>query len=185
MLKMLSKTQQETESGLIQVLQVVCASLALALVSQIAIPLPFTPVPLTLQTLAIYGIALGLGPKKGVAAVLLYLVQGTMGLPVFAGGLAKPLWMISPHAGYLFGFVAATWVLGKLAERRPSASILETFFILSLGDALILTLGATFLALFVGPSQAFFLGIAPFVLGSLLKISCATAITKFINKMRG
>jgi len=84
-------------------------SILLAFLSQFSIPLPFTPVPVTLQTLGVFLLAGLLGPTKGFWSVLFYLVEGSIGLPVFAGGLAKPLWFISSTAGFLFAFLPATF----------------------------------------------------------------------------
>ena len=80
------------ENWVIPAIQVFSGSILLALIAQVAIPLPFTPVPLSLQTFAVFMLALTLGSKKGTAAVVTYLIQGTLGFPVFAGGLFPWRW---------------------------------------------------------------------------------------------
>ena len=77
------------------------ASLLIAIAAQISVPLPFTPVPLTLQPLAVILIGVTLGSTRGAAAAILYLLEGLSGMPVFAGGGAGALWLAGPTAGYL------------------------------------------------------------------------------------
>ena len=93
-------------------------SLFLALMAQIAVPLPFTPVPLTLQTLAVFLLGGILGPKRALFALVAYLVEGTSGLPVFTGGAIRPLWFLGLHAGYLFAFPLAAYAVGMLTEKN-------------------------------------------------------------------
>src|SRR4051812_45046818 len=79
----------------------------LALLSQVAIPLPFTPIPVTLQTLGVFLLGGILGGRRAVYSVVGYLVQGCCGLPVFAGGVSNPLWISSLQAGFLVAFIGA------------------------------------------------------------------------------
>ncbi len=93
------------------------ASLLIALSARIAVPVPFSPAPITGQTLAVLLVGALLGSRRGALSVLAYLAEGAMGLPVFAGGGAGILWLLGPTGGYLFGFIAAAFVTGWLAER--------------------------------------------------------------------
>lgn len=163
--------------------QVLAASIGLALMAQVAIPLPFTPVPLSLQTVAIFFIALTLGPKKGSAAVLVYLLQGTLGLPVFTGGFSNALWFIGPRAGYLIGFVIAVWLIGTLVETQKERTFLRTFLALAAGEGVILLLGAVWLTLFVGFPNTIYMGIYPFLMGDALKILLVTFSGKMVNNL--
>src|SRR5687767_2087712 len=83
-------------------LLVVGASALIAIAAQVAIPLPFTPVPLTLQPMAVIFIGVALGSTRGAAAAALYLLEGFSGLPVFAQGHGGPAWLLGPTAGFLY-----------------------------------------------------------------------------------
>src|SRR3990167_5991049 len=121
-------------------------SILLAFFAQFSIHLPFTPVPVTLQTLGVFLLAGLLGPTRGFWSVLFYLVEGSIGLPVFAGGLAKPLWFISSTAGFLFAFLPATFLIGKLLECRPNGgSWVYILFTLVLGQFVMYAFGMTWL----------------------------------------
>lgn len=151
-------------------------SLLIAGASQVAVRLPFTPVPLTLQTLAILLTGLCLGSKRGALAVGLYLLEGAAGLPVFAGGMGGAIWMIGPTGGYLAGFVVAAALVGFLAERRWDRKPATTVVAMVLGMAVIHLCGAAWLSTFVGPSAALAQGVLPFLLGDVLKIGAASAL---------
>lgn len=167
--------QKRTDTWVKSTLQVLGASILLALVSQIAIPLPFTPIFISMQTLAVFMIGLTLGSKKAPAAVVAYLAQGTLGLPVFAGAIAKPLWFMAPGAGYLMGFIAAAWIIGKLSEQKEH-SFSKTVAFLVLAEASILVPGSLWLSYFVGFSNAISLGVVPFLVGDILKLATVAAI---------
>lgn len=171
------------EKAVIPAIQIFTGSILLALAAQVTIPLPFTPVPLSLQTFFVFLLALTLGSKKGTLAILTYLAQGTLGFPVFAGGLANSAWLMGPRAGYLIGFVIAGWVVGKLAEKNPERSFLSTISILCLGEAAILIPGALWLSAFVGLPNMMALGVTPFLAGDMLKIIGAALSLAPLNKL--
>ena len=98
-------------------LLVTAVTLFVAALSQVRIPLPFTPVPLTGQTFAVLLVGAALGAKRGLGALSLYLVLGAFGLPFFAGGASGLAYMTGPTLGYLVGFAAAAALTGFLAER--------------------------------------------------------------------
>jgi biotin transport system substrate-specific component len=152
---------------LMSVLQVLGGSIFLALVSQISVP--FIPVPMSMQTLAVFTLGLTLGSRKAALAVAAYLVQGTLGLPVFAGGLSLPLWFMGPRAGYLIGFVAAAFIAG-LAKDKNKTALLGA---LVAADATILGMGGALLSLFTGLEQAYWAGVYPFLMGDATKIGVA------------
>ncbi|MBA3722251.1 MAG: biotin transporter BioY [Parachlamydiaceae bacterium] len=153
---------------------VLLGSIFLAVLAQIAIPLPFNLVPITLQTFGVSILAITLGSKKASLSVLTYLIQATCGLPVLAGGISNPFWIIGPKVGYLIGFVIAAYVVGKLIEKQKKSSFLKNFFILSLTEVIILTLGTLGLGFFIGWESAFLMGFLPFVPGAVLKICMTT-----------
>lgn len=169
----------------LSVLQVLVGSLFLSLMAQVAVPLPFTPVPVSLQTFAVALLAITLGSKKAPIAVMLYLVQATMGFPVLALGAVNPLWMVGPKAGYLLGFVASSFVVGKLVESNSKPSLGKSWLILSLNEAITLCLGALWLSAFVGWPNTLAMGVIPFIPGALLKISAASLAVNPIQSLKG
>lgn len=153
---------------------VLLSSILIGLFGQIAIPLPFTPVPIATQPQLILLLAALLGPRLAVAAVLTFLAQGAMGLPVFAGAVGGAAKLMGPTAGYLLGYIAAAWVTGYLIEKIREKTILKIFFAMAAGNGLIFITGCAYLSAFIGFKQALLLGAAPFILGDFLKlIFCA------------
>jgi biotin transport system substrate-specific component len=147
------------------------------------IQVPFYPVPMTMQTLAIMAIAATYGMRLGIATVLLYLAEGAFGLPVFAygGGVA---YFFGPSGGFLVGFVVAMVLVGWFAERGADKHIVQLFTTMLIADALLFAIGFAWLAYFanvgtsgtgIGASAAFAKGIAPFILGDLIKIALAAS----------
>ncbi len=151
---------------------IVAASLFIALMAHVRLPLPFTPVPLTGQTFAVLLVGAALGSRRGTAAVLVYLAEGALGLPVFAGG-AGLAYLLGPTGGYLFGFLAAAWLSGRFAERGNDRRLATAWVGFLAGEAAIYALGVPWLALFVGFPQAVALGLLPFLLGDFLKALAA------------
>lgn len=155
---------------------VIAGSLFIALSAQLAVRLPFTPVPITAQTLAVLLTGALLGWRRGIAAVLLYLGEGLAGLPVFAGGGAGPGHMAGPTGGYLVGFLLAAFTTGWLAERGWDRRFGKTFLAMLAGNVLLYVPGLLWLAKFVGAEKVFALGLYPFIIGDLLKIVIAAAL---------
>lgn len=147
---------------------------------------PFYPVPMTLQTLAILVIAATYGFRLGLAAVLLYLVEGMLGLPVFSGTPERGIgmaYMMGPTAGYLVGFVVATGFVGWFAERGADRSFLKLFAIMSIGTAIILAGGFAYLASLIGVEQAWAVGVAPFLFAGLFKTVIAALVVPAAAKL--
>lgn len=168
-----TRNHQLVRNGLL----VVGGSLLVALSAQVAIPLPFTPVPITLQTLAVLLIGAALGSKRGGLALLLYLAEGAIGLPVFAqaGGFIH---LIGPSAGYLWACPLAAFVVGLLCERGLDRSYLTSLLAMLPGTVIFYALGATWLGilLHLSVAQASVAGILPFIPGDLLKLAIAAAL---------
>ncbi len=156
---------------------VLAGSLLIALSAQIAVPLPFSPVPVTGQTLAVLLVGALLGSRRGSLAVLVYIAQGMAGLPVFAGGAAGPARLLGPTGGYLVGFVAAAYLVGLLAERGWDRRVSTTAAAMALGNVVIYAVGALWLAVFVGGLvPALTAGVMPFIPGDLVKIAIAALL---------
>jgi len=153
---------------------IVGASLFIALMAQVALYVPFSPVPISGQTLAVLLTGVLLGSKKGSLAVLAYLTEGAAGLPVFAaarGGIAV---LLGPTGGYLLGFAVAAFLVGLLAEKGWGRKLTGTLAMMTLGNLVIYAFGLPWLANFVGAEQTLSLGFYPFLPGDLLKLLLAT-----------
>lgn len=161
------------ETVLTYALHVVLGSLFLGCISQLSVPLQ--PVPITMQTLGVFILACLQGGKKASLSCLLYLVQASVGLPVLAGMISNPLWMVGTTAGYLAGFPIAAYIIGTLVERKETPTVLWTTFSIICGQLVLYTLGTTWLATFIGFEKAFVLGVLPFVPGAVLKIAIASS----------
>lgn len=154
-------------------------ALVVALAAQVIVPVPFSPVPMTLQPLAVLVVGGLLGAGSGLAALVLYLFLGLLGLPVFAGGSSGFLHLMGPTGGYLLAFplaAAATGALvGRLDAVRPS--ILRVLLAGALGMVIIHIGGVAQLALLGGdPRLAFRVGFVPFLTGDLIKIGLAVGL---------
>ena len=166
------------QSHWLNLARIVAGSLFIALAAQVSIPLPFTPVPITGQTFAILLTGILLGGNRGALAVLLYLAEGAVGLPVFAGGASGLAKFVGPTGGYLFAFPFDAYLTGRLAEagwdRKPATAGLAMF----LGSLVVLTAGSLNLARFVpgGLSSGFTLGFLPFLPGDLVKTTLAALL---------
>lgn len=151
--------------------------------ARIAVPLPFTPVPVTGQTLGVLLAGVLLGGRRGALAMLVYLAEGLAGLPVFAGGTSAwspsgagvPV-ILGPSAGYLFAFPVAALCAGALAERGWDRRFAWAAAAMAAGQILVYALGAAWLAGYVGAERAVPLGVVPFLVGDALKILLAAAV---------
>ncbi|MGL5446048.1 MAG: biotin transporter BioY [Rhabdaerophilum sp.] len=139
------------------------------------IQVPFYPVPMTMQSLVVLVIGAAFGWRLGAATLALYLVQGAMGLPVFASGGGLP-YMFGPTGGYLLGFVAAAAVTGYLAERGWTKSVIGALAAMTIGHAVIFLFGFGWLACLIGVSKAYLGGVVPFYAASLFKTLLGAAL---------
>lgn len=149
-------------------------TLALALSAKIQIP--FYPVPMTLQTLAVLAIGGAFGLRLASATVALYLLEGVLGLPVFAGVAAGPAYMAGPTGGYLVGFFFAAALIGALADRGLLRTWLGLTLVMSLGHVVMFAFGFGWLALAIGATKAWAVGVAPFYAATIVKTALAVAL---------
>jgi biotin transport system substrate-specific component len=147
------------------VLLVIAGSAIIALAAQIAIPVPFTPVPLTMQPLAVLLVGAVLGAQRGAAAATLYLLEGASGMPVFAQGHAGAIWLTASTAGFLFSYPFAAFVAGWFSQRRWSVA---GMFV---GLVVIYAGGWSWLALLTDARSAYAMGVGPFIIADLVKIA--------------
>ena len=155
---------------------IVSGSLAVGLSAQVALPLAFSPVPITGQTLAVLLVGALMGRVRGGVVMLLYLAEGVAGLPVFAGGGAGAAHLLGPTGGYLVGFVVAATVTGYLAERGWDRRFGTTLAAMLLGTVAIFVVGLAWLGLFTGTENLLAMGLYPFVPGAIAKIIVAAAL---------
>lgn len=159
----------QVSSWIKDALLVVGASFLITLSAQISIPLPFTPIGLSMQSFMILFLAGLLGSKRGTLAVIAYLAQGVLGLPVFIGGCSGILTLVGPKAGYFAGFIAGAYLTGFLLERRKEKTTLTTATAVAAGHLAIYALGFSWLSQFVGMKSAFIMGVLPFIVGDCVK----------------
>jgi biotin transport system substrate-specific component len=168
-----------------------------AAAAQVSVPLPFTPVPLTLQPMVVLLSGLVLGGRLGAASQLLYLAAGIAGLPVFAGSIALPpgpLRLIGPTGGYLLAYPLAAFVTGYLADRGFDRRYRTSCLAMLAGLIVIYAGGAAWLGLVaraaagqtpIGLQAALAAGVYPFVLADLFKLAVAAAIVPGLWRLTG
>ena len=161
------------------VILILLGTLLLAVSSKIQVP--FWPVPMTMQTFIVMIIGMLYGWKLASLTLIAYLVEGSIGLPVFAkgGGL---LYLAGPTAGYLYGMVIAAGVIGFLGERGYAKSYIKSLLPLILGTIIIFIFGVGYLGTIIGFDKALALGLYPFILSEFFKIALALALIPTIWK---
>ena len=138
------------------------------------ISIPFYPVPMTLQTLVVYFIAASMG-MVGFYSTFIYVVLGTIGLPIFAngGGIG---YIFSPTFGFLYGMVVSAFFISLFLNRELNTNLVKLSLIITIGAVIIFLCGLSHLSFFVGVEQAITLGLVPFLYSEFLKIILAIAI---------
>jgi biotin transport system substrate-specific component len=166
---------------------VVGGAVFVGLTAQVAIPLPFTPVPLTLQTFSVLLVGAALGSVRGALSMALYLLAGVAGVPWFANQQSG--WAFASF-GYIVGFVVAAWLVGRLAERGADRRVVPTIGMMALGNVVIYVFGVAGLMLLADLplSTALAKGVLPFLIGDVIKILLAAGLLpgtwKLINSRR-
>lgn len=155
---------------------ILAGSWCVALSAQAAISLPFSPVPITGQTLAVLLVGALLGWRRGGLSILSYLGQGAAGLPVFANGTSGPAVLAGPTGGYLAGFIAAALLTGWLSDRGWDRRLFTAGLAMLIGNLALYLVALPWLALFVGLDRALPAGLYPFLSGDILKILMAAAL---------
>ena len=167
------RPREKTPAGLYDISLILSGSMLIGLSAQIAIG---WPVPFTMQTFAVLIIGALFGARRGGLTVIAYLLEGAAGLPVFSLGRGGLAILFGPTGGYLFGFIAAAYITGVLAQNRWDRRIITTIFAMIIGDFLILSFGLLWLSLIVGFNNALVTGVYPFIAGDLIKIGLAAAL---------
>jgi len=156
---------------------VICASAVIAVCSRLILPLPYTPVPLTLGNFAVLLVGLAIGSRRGLAAAALYLAWGAMGMPVFSpagpGGVAQ---LLGPTAGYLWAYPVVAFMAGWIAERGPSG-FTRNVVAGAMAELALFAGGLSWLAVMTHSWQrAAFFGLYPFFFAEVVKVMAAAAI---------
>lgn len=167
------------------ILQTVIGANLIALLAQVAIPTPF--VHISGQSLGVLLIGLALGRKAAVAAMLLYLLEGAMGMPVFAGGRAGLGVLMGASGGYLLGFVAMAAILGAASDKGCLKSVWQSVAVAIVATAVMYAFGLLQLSFFVPQGTLLQNGLTPFILGDLIKACLACALVmpayRFFQKL--
>lgn len=159
------------------IVAMILASAFVALSAQAYMELRVGPVPITGQTFSVLLVGATLGSRLGAGAVLLYLVEGALGMPVFSGGNGGWAYLSGgPTGGYLVGFVVGAFITGWLAERGWDRHVLLTALAMTLGNVAIYACGVVRLADFVGWSGVWAAGVQPFLAGAIAKIALASGL---------
>lgn len=162
---------------------VIGGALFIAMAAQVALPLPFSPIPLTLQTFAVLATGAALGSRRGLASASLYLALAFAGLPVLAptadgSHLTGSAILGSPTLGYVLGFAVAAALVGRIAERGFTRTPLRTAAAMVFGNFVIYAFGVPVLAAATGVDTLTALqwGLYPFLIGDLIKIVAAAGL---------
>jgi biotin transport system substrate-specific component len=170
---------------------VVAGALFIAAAAQVAIPLPFTPVPITGQTFAVLLVGASYGARLGLLTVVLYWLLGLAGAPFYAEGLSGWETFMGPTGGYLIGFMLAAAVTGFLAERRWDRHFSSSVTAMLTGSVLIYACGLPWLAAEIdaGLQGTLEAGLYPFVVGDVLKLYLAGLLLpvawRLVRRLRG
>ncbi len=163
---------------------VVGGSLFVALCARLSLPLPFTPVPLTLANLGVLVVGLTLGSRGGFAALALYLAEGAMGLPVFSVGPGGIVQLFGPTGGYLMAYPIAAFVVGFVAE-SGNRSFARFALAAVAGNLVVFAGGLAWLAAIThGAMQAVRFGLYPFLFAEVMKVMSAAGIKSVVNAKR-
>ena len=183
----LVEVDSKIQKALRYALLALAGSVLITICTQISLPL--FPVPMTLQTFAVFLIGLTYGWRLGGITVSLYLLEGAIGLPVFSGGKGGMIVFMGPTAGYLVGFLLAATACGWFAERGFDRSYFRLFLSLIVGNILIYTPGIFWLGTLIGWDKPVLeYGLYPFIGGDLLKIAMAVlllpTVWKIVNRLK-
>lgn len=155
------------------ILKVFLGSLFLALTAQIALFFPFSPVPFTLYPVTLLVLAAVLGKKQAALAVIVYIMEGLMGMPVFAGGASGFTIFLKPNGLFVISFILTTYVSGALLHQWAKGSSLKTFVTSLLAIVLLYAIVLPSLSLMIGWGKALSLAFLPFILADFIKVVLA------------
>lgn len=180
-----SKKWLESHRLMAFLLKTVIGANLIALFAQITVPA--YPVPITGQTLAVTVVGFALGRKAGASAVLCYLLEGILGLPVFANGSFGLSALLGPSGGYLMGFVPTAYVLGYFSDKGVLNSLVKSVAVALFASAITFAFGLAQLSFFVPAENLLMAGLYPFILGGVIKAVLASILVipsyRFFSKL--
>jgi biotin transport system substrate-specific component len=184
-MKMATEVLDRTQSPAwwTQAALVVSASFFVALCARVTVPLPFTPVPLTLQNFAVLLVGLALGSRRGAVALALYLTEGALGLPVFSFGLAGIARLLGPTGGYLMAYPLVAFLSGWIGE-RGARSFRRYAVAATVGEVVLFATGVAWLTVWTRGSwwQAAHFGLYPFVFAEVAKVMAAAGLAAHLPR---
>ena len=160
-----------------QILLAIAGTIILTISAKTKVPLGF--VDMSLQTLAIFLIAIAFGSRLAIATLLLYMAQGAIGLPVFQSTPEKGIgiaYMMGPTGGYLAGFVVMAAIVGWAADRGWDRNPFKLFAAILVAEVIMMAMGYGWLASLIGAEKAWQFGVVPFIVPDLIKVALASAI---------
>ena len=176
---------QKENTTLRSLSQILFGIVFLSVLARISIPLPFSPVPLTGQTLGVFLISLTFGRTRGSLTLLSYLGLGFAGFPIFSGGLSGLSGaLFGPTFGYLIGMFAASIAMGSLADRGFTKTFTQAFAASALGSVMIFSFGLFWLSFFVPKAVLLSAGLLPFVPGDLIKMTLAASMVSTLRNAK-
>ncbi|HSX12385.1 MAG TPA: biotin transporter BioY [Rhabdochlamydiaceae bacterium] len=161
------------------------ASIIISLCAPLSFPLPFTPIPVAIAAQVVLLLSVLLGSQRATLAVIAYLIQGAMGLPVFAGGGSSILRLAGPTGGYLLGYVLAAFVTGLICEKMKRRTEGKVFAAMAAGNLVIFVCGLAHLSHFVPMGSLLLLGFFPFIVGEIVKLILAQRALKALKFFNG
>ena len=166
------------DKNILNVFMILIGSISIGILAQASIPIPFSPVPITGQTIGVVLVGSLLGAKRGALCIVLYLLEGSLGLPVFANMSAGLHILIGPTAGYLWGFIVAAFIMGIFKEKQFLHKPFSCFLACFISTTIILIFGAFYLIILTQDiSKGLYLGFYPFLVGDIVKsLICAIII---------
>ena len=181
--KTLYETFFEYRNVFTDVFMMMLGAITLAVMANIRIPL--WPVPITMQTFGIFLIAFFFGSRKGIVTILLYIISGVLGFGVFAGYKSGFTAIIGPTGGYIIGFIAMVFVVGKLIEKGFGRTKKSVLYCMIVGEVILLICGLTGLYFYLGIAsiwKVLMLGFVPFIIGDVIKIAMAIPLYPYLFK---
>ena len=174
------KIFQGINQNIINVLLILFGTLLLTISAKVQVP--FWPVPMTMQTFVVFLIGSTYGVRLSLLTLVAYLIEGALGLPVFAAG-GGIMYLTGPTAGYLYGMTLAAVVISWFANQGYSTSYLKSFISIIVGSAIIFTLGVLYLGSIIGYNKAIQAGLLPFIPSELFKIALAVLLIPTLNRI--
>ena len=174
------KIFQGVNQYIINVLLIVFGTLLLTISAKVQVP--FWPVPMTMQTFVVFLIGSTYGVRLSFLTLVAYLIEGAMGLPVFAAG-GGIVYLTGPTAGYLYGMTIAAVIISYFANMGYSTSYIKSFISILIGSIVIFALGVLYLGSIIGYSKAIQAGLLPFIPSELFKIALAVLLIPTLNKI--